>query len=196
MALNLDYKPVEVVSTAGMPESEWLEWRRKGIGGSDSSAVMGPFIWAWLPTTMASLSGRFSAAGSPESTGNSVFVRIGGEIRIMTGLYAIRVQSDKTVPLRKLYRKLLKSAKDAGLDHAYIVRSSRTAPDELLRVDVSTGKEKLVVGNIVKPDSRRAVMKIKDASEEEIVHPGYGGGGIFISPKAVLLEDVELNVKD
>ena len=41
MALNLDYKPVEVVSTAGMPESEWLEWRRKGIGGSDSSAVMG-----------------------------------------------------------------------------------------------------------------------------------------------------------
>lgn len=142
------------------------------------------------------LSGRFSAAGSPESTGNSVFVRIGGEIRVRTGLYAIRVQSDKTVPLRKLYRKLLKSAKDAGLDHAYIVRSSRTAPDELLRVDVSTGKEKLVVGNIVKPDSRRAVMKIKDASEEEIVHPGYGGGGIFISPKAVLLEDVELNVKD
>ena len=48
MALNLAYKPEEVVSTAGMPESEWLEWRRKGIGGSDSSAVMGrsPFCTA------------------------------------------------------------------------------------------------------------------------------------------------------
>lgn len=48
MALNLAYKPEEVVSTAGMPESEWLEWRRKGLGGSDSSAVMGcsPFCTA------------------------------------------------------------------------------------------------------------------------------------------------------
>ena len=48
MALNLSYKPVEVVSTAGMSESDWLDWRRKGIGGSDSSAVMGcsPFCTA------------------------------------------------------------------------------------------------------------------------------------------------------
>lgn len=41
MALNLDYKPVELVSTAGMAEEDWLDWRRKGIGGSDSAAVMG-----------------------------------------------------------------------------------------------------------------------------------------------------------
>ena len=41
MALNLAYKPEEVVSTAGMPESEWLEWRRKGIGwGSLSSCFV------------------------------------------------------------------------------------------------------------------------------------------------------------
>lgn len=41
MALDLNYKPVEVVSTAGMKEEDWLNWRRQGIGGSDSSAVMG-----------------------------------------------------------------------------------------------------------------------------------------------------------
>ena len=48
MALDLSYKPVEVVSTAGMSESDWLDWRRKGLGGSDSSAVMGcsPFCTA------------------------------------------------------------------------------------------------------------------------------------------------------
>ena len=28
MALDLSYKPVEVVSTAGMSESDWLDWRR------------------------------------------------------------------------------------------------------------------------------------------------------------------------
>ena len=37
MALNLDYKPVELVSTAGMAEEDWLDWRRKGIGGSRAS---------------------------------------------------------------------------------------------------------------------------------------------------------------
>lgn len=41
MALDLNYTPVELVSTENMSEADWLEWRRKGIGGSDSSAVMG-----------------------------------------------------------------------------------------------------------------------------------------------------------
>lgn len=36
MALNLDYEPLVAVSTEGMREDEWLAWRRKGIGGSDS----------------------------------------------------------------------------------------------------------------------------------------------------------------
>jgi putative phage-type endonuclease len=41
MALNLSYKPEVVVSTDGLTEDEWLDYRRKGIGGSDVAAVMG-----------------------------------------------------------------------------------------------------------------------------------------------------------
>lgn len=42
------YEPGVLVSTEGLPEEEWLEWRRKGIGGSDASIVLGvsPFATA------------------------------------------------------------------------------------------------------------------------------------------------------
>ncbi len=41
MALDLNYKPNVFVSTENLPEDEWLEWRRKGIGGSDVASAMG-----------------------------------------------------------------------------------------------------------------------------------------------------------
>lgn len=41
MALTMSYEPEVVVSTEGLTEDEWLDYRRKGIGGSDVAAVMG-----------------------------------------------------------------------------------------------------------------------------------------------------------
>ena len=41
MALRMDYEAVEFVNTEGMDEDTWLEWRRKGIGGSDVAAILG-----------------------------------------------------------------------------------------------------------------------------------------------------------
>ena len=41
MSLKLNYKPNVFVSTENLPEDEWLEWRRKGIGGSDVAAALG-----------------------------------------------------------------------------------------------------------------------------------------------------------
>ena len=37
--------PDVLVETKDMPEKEWLEWRRKGIGGSDAAAVLGISPW-------------------------------------------------------------------------------------------------------------------------------------------------------
>lgn len=39
MSLDLDYEPKVLVNTCGMAESEWLSYRRKGIGGSDVAAI-------------------------------------------------------------------------------------------------------------------------------------------------------------
>ncbi len=35
------YKPLVLVDTKNLPRKEWLDWRRKGIGGSDLAAIMG-----------------------------------------------------------------------------------------------------------------------------------------------------------
>lgn len=35
------YAPQILVSTEGLPREQWLEYRRKGIGGSDAAAVLG-----------------------------------------------------------------------------------------------------------------------------------------------------------
>ena len=40
-AIVLNYKPAVVVSTENLSEADWLEYRRKGIGGSDAAAVLG-----------------------------------------------------------------------------------------------------------------------------------------------------------
>ncbi len=42
------YTPSVLVDTEGLSEEEWLEWRRKGIGGSDAAAILGisPFATA------------------------------------------------------------------------------------------------------------------------------------------------------
>lgn len=34
------YKPLVLVDTENLPEDEWLEWRRRGIGGSDAAAIL------------------------------------------------------------------------------------------------------------------------------------------------------------
>lgn len=47
-AARVRHTPIELVSTENMPEKEWLEWRRKGIGGSEVATLMGqsPFMTA------------------------------------------------------------------------------------------------------------------------------------------------------
>ena len=42
------YTPSVLVGTEGLPEKDWLEYRRRGIGGSDAAAILGisPFATA------------------------------------------------------------------------------------------------------------------------------------------------------
>lgn len=39
------YQPLVLVETADLPEKEWLEYRRRGIGGSDVAALLGISPW-------------------------------------------------------------------------------------------------------------------------------------------------------
>ena len=40
------YKNLTKISTKGMPHKEWLEHRRRSIGGSDAAAIIGLNPWA------------------------------------------------------------------------------------------------------------------------------------------------------
>lgn len=40
MALNMNYQPVSLVDTSTLTNEEWLQWRKKGIGGSDVAAAL------------------------------------------------------------------------------------------------------------------------------------------------------------
>jgi len=43
--MNMDYNPKLLINTESMPNDEWLKWRKKGIGGSDASIIMGTNPW-------------------------------------------------------------------------------------------------------------------------------------------------------
>ena len=56
-----------LVNTADMSREEWLEWRRRGIGGSDAAAVAGLNRWrspmqVWLEKT-----GQIEGSGDNEA---------------------------------------------------------------------------------------------------------------------------------
>lgn len=52
------YKDLKRVSTKGMPRDEWLEERRKGIGGSDAPSIIGLNPWSSPYTVWADKLGK------------------------------------------------------------------------------------------------------------------------------------------
>lgn len=69
--LDLNYQPVPVVETEGMPNDEWLKWRTTGIGGSDVSAIYEVSGW----TTKRAL--YYAKKGLEKSVGNPFTLNFG-----------------------------------------------------------------------------------------------------------------------
>ena len=142
------------------------------------------------------LTGRVPTLGCPASTGNEHFYESSRTLETLYIAGIFHVTSNRPVPYSKLYKRFLKSAKKAGLKHTYIIRKNRTSPYALIRIDLSTGKEELVEGNYNSP-SREQFKRMHAISKEENVYnlsPTRGKGLGIISPKAILLEDMELDI--
>lgn len=118
MALNLDYKPEIIVDYADLPDLEWKQYRKQGIGGSDVAAIMGasPFKTALdvyydktTPVVEEKLSEeeqfRFDVGHSMESALSKAFQR-------RTGL--------KVVPDTKMWRHPLYPFLLANIDDGVI----------------------------------------------------------------------------
>lgn len=81
-----------LVSTKQMTRNQWLHWRRKGIGGSDASAIAGINPWkspmaVWLDKT-----GQIEPeeAGEAAYWGNVLENVVADEFKERTGFYLQR----------------------------------------------------------------------------------------------------------
>lgn len=157
------------------------------------------------------LSKRAPSVGSNLYTGNEWFNTVGVSILSKFSAGILHIKSDEAIKYSKLRKLLLKSAKDQGFKYAYIVRDSRTAPQELVRVNTKTGEEELILWEFEKP-SRQEFKRAYGVSKEEIIYnkesefgdktllaqfmgkKTFRKGNSIISPKAILLENVELQI--
>lgn len=109
MALDLNYEAVVLTSTEGMPEAEWLEWRKKGIGGSDAGAVLGVSPYKTIRDVYCEKIGRV-----PDVTeeGNWVALEVGKRLEdlvaeIFSRKTGFRVWQEKVMFQHPLYPFML-----------------------------------------------------------------------------------------
>jgi predicted Zn-dependent protease len=94
---------------------------------------------------------------------------------------------------------LIKAAIEEGLDYGYIVRKfSQTGDQYLYRVSVNDGSETLVTGGEISGITLQKLKRVLGVSNEQRMENTMMGSVIPMSviyPSALLLEDVEINVK-
>ena len=144
------------------------------------------------------LTSREPYNGCPSSTGNEMFYSTSNSFGTGYSPCMFRVTSEKTVSYKKLYRRFLDLAKESGLEYAYIIRGNRTAPDELIRINTTTGEKETVRGRYFSP-SREQLKNISVTTKEENIfdadHTTIGNNAKgWIVPKAFIVEDMELNI--
>jgi len=142
------------------------------------------------------LCGATPALGTAAPTGNLRFNNPfvwNGPMGVSTAPGVLRVESSKCVPLSKMRKMLLRSAKREGYDHAYLWR------DEFLyRINVEDGRETLIGLKGVELGSRTIRHIAALSSEQEVVTTSEWGGARFsiVGPKAMLLNDIEITADE
>ena len=140
----------------------------------------------------AQLCGGTPALGTSTPTGNLRFNnpnRWNSPLGAATAPGVIRIESSKTVPLKKMRRMLLRAAQREGYDHAFILRSNT-----FYRVDVKDGKETL----LRRPTINTTLNMLRHigalSTEQQYMTLQEDGGARFsvVGPKAMLLNDVEV----
>ena len=141
------------------------------------------------------IGGRFLAAGAPRSTGHSMIPEYG--IRPQVKMSILHITCSKTQPLSKMKKSLIAEAKKAGLDHAYKLRNIDYNCYVLTRIDVKTGQETVINGDIPNFERRELMHVITASKEENILSSVFNGYNMttMIAPESMLLESVEMNIK-
>ncbi len=135
------------------------------------------------------LCGRRPSLGAEKSTGNEL-LQI-GQAYSAAAPGVIRVTFNKSVASNKMRSCLIKEAKKAGLDHAYIVKAPKNGKRYLVRLDIATGKEEIVRTNNIPVPSKADFMHVTAASKEEFIANKRDSHALsYITPKSIVIENV------
>jgi len=149
------------------------------------------------------LNGRIPSLKNPHSNGhkrfmlnsafsNPLFAR--PDTHVFPGV--IQITAQNTITDVELKQELIKAARKAGLEYAYIVKSS--ANNEGIRVYVKDGREELVRGLYNPSANYKAFQKILGVSVDEYISTSWSRGSVssYIFPKSMLFEELEIHKKE
>ena len=101
--LNLNYEPEIVVDISGLTREEWLDYRKKGIGGSDVAAIMGISPFATIRDLYNNKVGILPAIPEEEKS-NWVAKEVGHRLEDLVAEIFVRKTGLKVFPVRKMFR--------------------------------------------------------------------------------------------
>lgn len=100
--VNVAFHAEVVVNTENLTREEWLEWRRKGIGGSDVAAVMGVSPFTTIRDLYYDKLGILPVIEEEES--NWVEKEVGHRLEDLVAEIFARKTGFKVFPVRKMFR--------------------------------------------------------------------------------------------
>ncbi len=175
----------DMESYKGIPLVGWYDIDKDGV----KPAGRMPLIEKGLLRNL--LAGRYPAVGAPESNGAQSW---NNPSTLETGV--IHVTADKTVPLSKMKKELIKEAKKSGNTHAYIIRAPKNGWRYLVRVDVKDGSEEIVRTENIPGLTRSDMMHVTAVSSEELMvnkhEMNYDAPVSVIAPRAMIIESMEV----
>lgn len=101
--LNLNYEPEIVVDISELTREEWLDYRKKGIGGSDVAAIMGISPFATIRDLYNNKVGILPAIPKEEES-NWVAKEVGHRLEDLVAEIFVRKTGLKVFPVRKMFR--------------------------------------------------------------------------------------------
>ena len=122
MALDLNYEATVLVNTDGMEKSEWLEWRRKGIGGSDAGVVLGVSPYKTARDVYFEKLGR---EPDVEDEGNWVAMEVGNRLEDLVALIFSRKTGYRVWQEKVMYQHPLYPYMVADVDYFFETSDGR-----------------------------------------------------------------------
>ena len=145
------------------------------------------------------LNGRIPTEKVRYTTGSSRFIPARGDVVYVTAPGTLHVKADGGLKPEAMRKALLKAAKEAKSDCAYIVRRLAGSASLLYRVDVKTGTETQVRFGKVAPVNMSKLKNIREICSQEKVHNLLLDKGALVSviyPSSMLLNNMDISVMD